>query len=142
MIWLYVWLGIMVVTLVVEFLTQELVSIWISAGAFISMILAGCSVSLEIQIIVALAVSLACLIGLRKITLKVLNRNKEKTNIDIVVGKKLKLLTPITKDSSGSVKYNGIVYTAITENNEELEESNYVIVKKVEGNKFIVEKEN
>ena len=142
MVWLYIWLGVVAVTLVVEFLTLDLVSIWISLGAFIAMILAGCGVRFEIQIIVAIVVSVASLLGLRKLTMKFLNKNTEKTNIDLVIGTKTKLLSPITKDEMGTIKVNGIVYSAKTEDQQEIKEGEQVELVRMEGNKFIVKKEN
>lgn len=141
MVWLYIWLGITVVTLVVEFITFELVSIWISLGAFIAMILAACGVGYEIQIIVAIVISIGCLLGLRKFALKWLTKSKEKTNLDLVIGKKVKLLTKISQDQMGTVKLNGITYSAKSSSDEEIDENEYVIVEKIEGNKLIVKKE-
>ena len=85
MTWLYIWLGVVAVTLVVEFLTLDLVSIWISLGAFVAMILAGCGVRYEIQIAVAIVVAVASLLGLRKLTMKFLLKSKEKIGIIRIV---------------------------------------------------------
>jgi len=142
MTWLYIWLGVTVVSLIVEFVTFELVSVWMSVGAIVAMILAACKVGYEIQIVVMVVVSLSCILGLRKITLKWLTRNNEKTNIDSVLGKKVKLLTKISQDEMGTVKLNGITYSALTNNGEEIEANEYVIIEKIEGNKLIVKKEN
>ena len=140
--WVYIWLGIVAVTMILEFITMDLVCIWISLGALVAMILAACSVGFEIQIAVAIVISIACILGLRKVTLKFLLKNKEQTNLDLIIGVKTKLLTPITKDEMGSLKHNGITYSAITENGEEIAENEYVEIIKIEGNKFIVKKES
>lgn len=144
MTWLYIWLGVVVATLILEFVTMELVSIWISLGALVAMILSipSFKIPLEVQIIVAIVISIVCILFLRKITLKFFNKNKEKTNMDLIIGTKAKLITPITKDSMGSLKHNGIEYSAICENDEEINEGEYVIIEKIQGNKFIVKKEN
>ena len=80
MLWLYIWLGVVAVTLIVEFLTMELVSVWLSIGALVAMILAACGVGYEIQIVVMIIVSISCLLGLRKITLKFLNKTDINNN--------------------------------------------------------------
>ena len=141
MTWLYIWLGVTVVSLIVEFVTFELVSVWMSVGAIVAMILAACKVGYEIQIVVMVVVSVGCILGLRKITLKWLTKNNEKTNMDLVVGKRVKLLTKITQDELGTVKLNGITYSAKSSNNEEILENEYVVIEKIEGNKLIVKKE-
>ena len=141
MAWLYIWLGVVVVTLIVEFLTMDLVSIWIALGAFVAMILAGLKVGYEIQLVVAVVISIVCIFALRKVALKWLNKSKEKTNLDLIVGKKVKLLSKIKDDELGTAKINGIVYSVASEKGEEIEEGQYVIIKKIEGNKLIVAKE-
>lgn len=138
--WIYIWLGITVISLVVEFITFDLVSVWISLGAFVAMILAACKVGYEIQIIVAIVISIGCLLGLRKVALKWLTKSKEKTNIDLIIGKKVKLLSKITEDQMGTVKINGITYSAKSSNDEQINEGEYVIIEKIEGNKLIVKK--
>lgn len=141
MVWLYIWLGVVVVSMIVEFITMELVSIWITIGSLVAMILAACKVGYEIQIITMVVISIACLFGLRKVTMKFLNRNKEKTNTDLIIGEKAKLLEDITKDSLGLVKINGISWSCKSEDaDEEILKGNYVIVEKIEGNKLIVKK--
>lgn len=140
MTWVYIWLAVIVVALVVEFITLDLVSVWIAVGGFVGMILALCKASVEAQIIVAVVISLACIIGLRKITLKFLNRNQGKTNLDLAIGTKVKLLSAITKDSDGSAKYNGIVWTVKCEADVEIAEGEYALIERIEGNKLIVKK--
>lgn len=141
MAWVYIWLAVIVLALVIEFITLDLVSVWIAVGGFIGMILALCKATVEAQIIVSVIVAIACIIGLRKITLKFLNRNQGKTNLDLAIGTKVKLLSAITKDSDGSAKYNGVVWTAKCEDNVEIAEGEYALIERVEGNKLIVKKQ-
>ena len=140
MMWLYIWLGVVAVSLIIEFVTMELVSVWISIGALVALILAAFGVGYEIQIITMIVVSIACILGLRKVTLKFLNRNKDRTNLDLIVGTKTKLLTPITENEMGSIKINGVVWSACTENLSQIEKGSFVEVEGVEGNKLIVKK--
>jgi len=140
-VWIYIWLAVLVVTLIVEFVTLDLVSVWISLGAFVAMILAACKVGFEIQIAVAVVIAVGCILGLRKVALKWLNRTKEKTNMELIIGKKVKLLTKITEDEMGTVKINGIVYSVKEKDDNEVEENSYVVIEKIEGNKLIVRKE-
>ena len=73
--WIWIWLGVIAVALLFEFVTMELVSVWLSLGAFIALILAVCGVSLEVQWIVFGAVSILCILLLRKVSLKFLLKN-------------------------------------------------------------------
>ena len=144
MLWIWIWLGVLAVSLIVEFLTMELVSVWISFGSLVALILACLKVGYEIQIIVCVAVSVASILLLRKITLKFLSKSKEKTetNIDTIIGTKTKLLSDISEDEMGTIKVNGVVWNVKTENNEIIKKDEYVKILKIEGNKLIVEKEN
>ena len=138
--WIYIWLGIVAVSLIVEFITQEFVSLWLAVGGIVALILAACGVSYEIQIIVMIAVSIACILGLRKVTLKFLNKNKDKTNTDLIIGLKAKLLEEINADNLGSVKINGVVWSCLSETDETIEVGEHVEIIKIEGNKLIVKK--
>lgn len=140
MMWLYIWLGVVAVSLIIEFVTMELVSVWISIGALVALILAAFGVGYEIQIITMIVVSIACILGLRKVTLKFLNRNKDKTNLNLIVGTKTKLLTPITENEMGSIKINGVVWSACTKNLSQIGKGSFVEIEGVEGNKLIVKK--
>ena len=113
--WVYIWLGAFVVTLVVEFFTFELVSVWIAVGALVAMILALCGVALEIQIIVCVAVSIVCLLGLRRLALKFLNRNSDATNVDTVLGQRVKIISEVNEDNFGTARVNGVVWSVKSE---------------------------
>ena len=138
--WLWIWVGVVALSMIIEFITFELVSVWFIFGGLISLILAACGVSYVIQIAVFLVVSIALLLGLRKITLKWLTRKTVKTNTDALVGKTYELIDAITKHSNGSIKINGIVWTATTEDESEIKAGTEVIITSISGNKVIVKK--
>ena len=79
------------------------------------------------------------LVSLRKLALKYLLKNdKTKTNVDGFVNNNYKLIEPITSDAPGAVKINGVVWTAVSEDNSEIEKDKVVTVVKIDGNKLIV----
>lgn len=134
----YVWLGIFVVSLIIEFLTLELVSIWISVGALSGLILALLGVGLEWQIVVAVILTLACILGLRRFCVKFLLKGKEKTNMDIYIGKKEKLKVGMDAEGGGSIVLNGVSWGVKSENGELIKEGSLVEIVRLEGNKFVV----
>lgn len=134
----YVWLGIFVVSLIIEFLTLELVSIWISVGALSGLILALCGVGLEWQIVVAVVLTLACILGLRRFCVKFLLKGKEKTNMDIYIGKKEKLKVGTDGEGGGSIVLNGVSWGVKSENGELIKEGSLVEIVRLEGNKLVV----
>lgn len=134
----YVWLGIFVVSLIIEFLTLELVSIWISVGALSGLILALFGVGLEWQIVVAVILTLACILGLRRFCVKFLLKGKEKTNMDIYIGKKEKLKVGTDGEGGGSIVLNGVSWGVKSENGELIKEGSLVEIVRLEGNKLVV----
>lgn len=137
---LYIWLGITVLAVIVEFSTSEMISIWFAGGGLVSTILAGFWVSWYIQLPVFIVVSFVGMLVFRKYVMTKLNKNVEKTNADSVIGKDFALLTPIKFNSTGTIKVNDVIWNVITANpNEEVKEGTIVTVKEIKGNKHIVE---
>lgn len=138
--WVYIWLGVLALSLIVEFISMELVSIWVSVGSLVAMILAFCNVSITIQLIVFGVVTIACILGLRRIALKFFFRNKGKTNLDAIIGTTYKLLKKVNAEELGSIKVNGVEWSVKSLDNEEIDAGNFVEIVSVDGNKFIVKK--
>jgi len=138
MIW--VWLGIVAASIIIELSTFQLVSVWFAAGGLVSLILAACGVGLEWQIIVFLVISIALLIGVRKITLKLLQKSGSQTNIDALIGKTAELVEPIRLNQPGAVKFNGVTWSAYTKTSDNIAVGTLVEVASVEGNKLIVKR--
>lgn len=136
MIW--VWLGFVVAMIIIEALTMDLICCWFIVGGFLGIILASCNVPLYVQLIVALAASFLCLIFLRKIAFKLLKNDKGKTNLDLIIGQKIKLIDPVTDDNVGTARCNGLVWNVISENNSPIPSGTTVEVKSIQGNKLIV----
>lgn len=139
MIW--VWAVLFILTLVVEIVTIELVSVWFSVGSLVAFILALCKVGVTVQIIVFLAISIVLLASLRWVCVKFLKNSKEKTNLDSLVGKTFKLTKAIEEENLGEIKVNDVIWRVIEKNNELAELGHKVKIVEVQGNKFLVVKE-
>ncbi len=144
---LWIWLAVIAVGLVVELVDAgTLVSAWFSVGAvipfFMSLWRTNNPAYIVAQVVVFGVVTALCLIFLRKLALKYLYKGKqERTNLDSVVNKKLKVLRVDEDGTHAVVKINGIEYTATTESEEiTFEPGEEVQVIKFEGNKVIVKK--
>lgn len=137
--WLWIWLAVVVVSLVVEFSTMELVSIWFVLGGLVAMILSAFHVMVEIQIAVFIVISVALLLSLRKIVLKYFSKNSEKTNFEAIIGQTYEIIDPIKKNQNGSIKINDVVWTAVSENPDvEIKSGIEVLAVALRGNKVIV----
>ena len=139
MIW--VWLAVTALSLILEFITMEMASIWFVAGGILGMILAACGVGWEIQLIVFILVSLILLLSLRKIALKLLLKNTNaKTNAVGEIGKTVKLLTDISDEKPGTIKLNDVVWNVVAEDGSEIKAGAKVEIVELKGNKYIVKK--
>lgn len=136
--WIWIWLAIIVVCMLVEFVTMEMVSIWFILGSLVALALAGMGVPVPYQVITAIVLSFICLFSFRKLALKLLKKDNQKTNLDRTLGEKTKLLTPITQDNLGTIKLNDVVYNAKSENGKPIEAGVEVELVKLDGNKYIV----
>ncbi len=135
----WIWLAVAVVSAALEFITMQMVSIWFTFASIITIILALCGVVWWVQLLVFCGLSLVLLLSLRKLALKYLLKNdKTKTNVDSFVNNNYKLIQPITADTPGEVKINGVVWTAVSEDGAEIEKDQVVTVVKIDGNKLIV----
>jgi len=139
MIW--IWLGIFVVTVIVEAVTQDLVSIWFSLGSMAALCVSF-GVPFWVEIIVFFVVSTITLIFTRPLVKKLMDRQIRKTNTDDFIGKRVKVVKNIDKFDGGEVKINGIIYTAILleEENETIPEDAVVEIITLKGNKVVVKK--
>ena len=137
---MWVWLGVMVISLLAELCTMELISIWFTFGAIIPFVLeVSLGLAIEWQLTIFIVLSAVLLASLRKIAKKFFLRNSEgKTNLENIIGQKYKLIEPITESSNGTIKINGVVWTATTENGQEKQAGELVEIIKISGNKIIV----
>lgn len=133
-----IWLIVAAVSIVLEIISLGLTTIWFAGGALVTALAAYYEVSWFLQIIIFTATSLVLLIITRPLAKKALSKN-ENTNIDSFIGKEVLVLSDIDgKRELGTVKMNGIEWSAIAESDETIEKGNYVTVKAIDGNKLIV----
>ena len=139
MYWIYIYLAIVVLALLVEFFTSEMVSVWFVGGGIISMILSACNVGWEVHFPIFIGVSIILLACFRKFVLKYFNKGESKTNADSAIGKEYELLTEIGFNKPGSIKINDVIWSAVTENQEDVISAGAVVkVVGIKGNKYIV----
>lgn len=139
---LWIWLGVFVLAVILEALTQDFISIWFAAGAIVCLII--CTwIPWWLEIIIFCAVSFVALLATRPLVKKFAGRGTIRyTNVDEFVGKRVKVEKEITKYEAGEVKINGIVYSAILmEDSEETISLNSIVeVVALKGNKIVVKK--
>ena len=137
----YIWLGVLILSLILEAFTMELVSIWFSFGALFAIILNWCGASFVAQITTFAIISLVALLLLRKIAKNwLMKHDNTKTNLDAMVGKVLTLDKGIKSQKYGEAKLNGVVWNVTTEDESIIESGAQVEIVRFEGSKIIVKR--
>lgn len=135
---LWIWLGIFIVALFLEFATSDMVSIWFALAAIPSFILALFEVHIVLQTIVFVVVAILLLVLTRPVVMKYFKTNEIKTNVDAVIGTTGTVISRITPDTIGLVKIRSTNWSAIS--HQIIEVGEKVRILDVEGVKLIVEK--
>lgn len=134
-----VWLIILAVMIIIEVATLGLTTIWFGIGAIGAAVVSGLGYGIWGQLGVFAVLSVIAMALCRPFAVKYLNREKEKTNIDEVVGKTAVVSKQINNEmATGEVTLNGMDWTARSEDGSVIEEGKRVTVVSVQGVKLIV----
>lgn len=134
------WLVAMVVLLIVEAATVQLVCIWFAIGALVTAIFAMFGIPVWGQFLCFALVSALTLLFTRRFVMKALKVKKTPTNADSVIGLTGTVLEEIDNlAQTGRVRVNGLDWTARSVNNETIHIGRTVLVKAIQGVKVMVE---
>ena len=120
-----------------------LTTIWFAAGSLAATIAVALGAPLYLQIALFLIVSVLMLVFTRPIAVKYFNQDREKTNVDSVIGQKGIVTGEINNlQGCGQVTLNGLEWTARSANEDlVIPEGSVVIVREISGVKLIVDLE-
>jgi len=137
-----VWMVAIVVLIIVELLTMGLTTIWFVGGAFLAFLISLFNGPLWLQILVFICASLILLIFTRPVATKYFNKNRNKTNVDSLIGRDGKVIERIDNfNQTGAVLLSGQEWTARSySDNVVIEPGEKVTVKEIKGVKLIVSK--
>lgn len=137
------WLIVMAVMVIVEIITVGLTSIWFAGGALIAFFASLFGAPVAVQIVLFIIVSILTLALFRPKAVEHFNKTRTKTNVDSMIGKRVKVVEPVSNlDGTGTVLLNDVEWTARSASGQNIEKDSIVVVKEVKGVKLIVEKEN
>ncbi|MBR3942796.1 MAG: NfeD family protein [Clostridia bacterium] len=134
-----VWIGLMIVFLIVEAITVSMVSIWFAGGSVAAWIAYALGAPFWVQILVFLFVTVVCVLLLRKAALRLVKPKEAKTNLDRIVGERVKILE-VLENGDGLVKVNDVDWKVKAENGNPAA-GDLVTICRVEGVKLVVKKE-
>lgn len=136
---MYIWLAIMIILIVIELITTDLITIWFIAGSLISLLTSLFIDNFIIQFTIFVVSSIIFLITTRPLLEKAKAKGGVKTNIDRIVGMKGIVTEEIKKNSIGEVKVDGKLWSAYADKN--IKVGSTVIVLSIDSVKLKVKEE-
>ena len=127
------WFILAVIFAVIEACTMALTTIWFAIASVIMAFVAFLPIPFRYQLLLFIVISAVLFVFLRKISVQWFSKKKEKTNVEAMAGKTALVTKKITKFEKGEIKVDGIVWTAKTESDSELNKNTECIIERIEG---------
>ena len=136
-----IWLGVLVLSIVVEATTMGLVAVWFMPGALVALVLSLFDVGLPWQIVAFVVLAVVLLLFGRKL-FRPFNK-KEKTNTEALIGQIAVVTEQVCNvEGRGAAKLNGQEWSARAEQEDQaLEVGDRVEVVDIRGVKLICRKQ-
>lgn len=133
-----IWGGLFVLTVVVEIISQQLISIWFAAGALAAFVAVCFGASTVVQCVLFVAVSVLLLVCTRPIVKKVFTFGIKDTNTQ-EIGRIAVVIQPIDPiKGTGRVRLDGVDWIAVSQNGAVIPEETSVRIEAVDGTKLFV----
>lgn len=138
----WIWISVLILAIIIELLTDQLISIWFVPGAIVATIMDFCNAKPIWQILVFLFVSAAGIILGKTVLQKYLPVKDSKTNIDAIIGEKCVVTEKIDNFAGcGQAKVKGQVWSARgVGENDSFEVGEVLNIVAIEGVKLICKK--
>ena len=138
-IMLFIWLGIIILTLIIEIITQGLTTIWFSIGAAAAAISNNWELNLWIQIAIFCVVSILFMILARPFAQRLMRSTITPTNLDQLMKEDALVIEDIDgAHQSGRVRLRDVEWIARTEDGSVIPAGDTVSILRIEGVKLIV----
>ena len=137
-----VWLAVMIILIIIEFVTVGLTTIWFAIGALVAIIVSMLGGELIPQLTAFLFVSLGMLIFTRPFAVRYINSNRTRTNYEGIIGKVVRITQDVDNMAgTGCAIVNGQEWTVRTsDEGSRISAGNLAKVIDIKGVKLIVEK--
>jgi membrane protein implicated in regulation of membrane protease activity len=139
----FVWLGIIIIAVLLEMGTTQLISIWFAAGALGGLIACLFGASLPVQVLVFVLITGITLAFTRPFVKNALKVKKTNTNADRYLGK-IAVVTVEINNTLGTGQANvlGSIWTARSADGSVIPVGQRVLVESIDGVKLIVRIKN
>lgn len=133
------WIIALVVLIVVEAVTAQMVTIWFAAGALGAIVAERLGAEVWLQWVVFVAVSAIALVATRPLVKKLTKTKVQPTNADRCIGQIAVVTEEINNiEGKGQVHVNGVTWTARSLDGMVFKKDERVTVEKIDGVKLIV----
>jgi membrane protein implicated in regulation of membrane protease activity len=129
----WVWVAVTIICVVIESLTLSLTTIWFGISAFLMVFLAFTPIPFGVQLFIFVVLALILLIFTRPVVKKKLNQKKIATNYERIIGQIAVVTKKITMLDKGSVKIDGMEWTAAVKEDVVLEKGSKCVVEEIAG---------
>lgn len=134
------WVAVVIVAVIIEISTYQLVSVWFAVSALIAMILASFNCPIEVQIIVFVILSAILFVLSRPLIKKIQSKKSDNSTIESMIGEEVIVTKEIKVGEVGEVKAKYDRYSAVAPSEtKDIPVDTLCIIKEIRGNKVIVE---
>ncbi|MBO5343011.1 MAG: NfeD family protein [Ruminococcus sp.] len=136
------WAVLIIVFVIVEFCTVQLVSIWLAIASLITLICTLCFDSLSFigQTTIFVLTSAVLVTVTLPLIRKRLNKTHVATNSKLEIGKTATVIEKIDPDkNTGRVTLNGVDWGAVSADGKIIPKDSIVVIKEIKSTKLIVE---
>ena len=133
------WLIASGIFFVIEIITIGFLFFWLGVSALIAMVSSFFISNIVIQTTIFVIASAILILATRPLVNKFFNSDSIKTNVEAIVGKTgvvTKNIKPI--NSTGQIKVDGETWSAVSEDEIDIEKGTQIVVKDIKGVKAIV----
>jgi|SRR5690554_476601 len=137
-----VWIVFIIVTIIIEIETFDLVSIWFTFGAIGALIAAALNAEILIQVAIFLVISILLLLATRPLAKRMAKKQRIATNVDRVIGMIGIITKEVTPYQLGEIKVEHSLWRATNLNNQTFEVGEKALIKAISGTKLVIVKIN
>lgn len=136
---IWIWLAVLVLSIVIEVMTEQFVSIWFAPASIVAVILNLVTLGPVWQIIGFALVTVIGIFLFRDVVMKKLSNADSRTNIDAIIGEKCVVTERIDNFAGcGQAKVKGQIWSARGAHEDDVFESGEVLtIVAIEGVKLI-----
>jgi len=139
---LILWGSLILISLIVELITDELTIIWGTVGGVFAFLAAILRSEIWLQLLIFIVFTSLTIIVSRPIIKKYAKKETIRTNADRIIGMVAIVCEPFKNNEVGKVMVNGQTWRATSTSNEAFFEGEKVQVEGLSGTKVIVSKIN